>query len=829
MPRQRPHAAHLPGPCDPLEGHHAGARLQGPSLPAPMRSIRPQALLLLGAGCADGPDPGMEDRPVPLEASGVLLDATGEAAWGPALDAAGAPALLDAAELPLLTAQVERRAAPLVEGLRDPNPRVRARAALALASVQDEGARGPLEAALTDPDVLVGGYAAFALGQLAAEPGASDAPLLAVLGTSADPLRGEDEAPEEAPAPRDAAAPPPPESILRLRALEALGKAGGPVAVDALLDWTAPTPAESAARQLALGRLLLRGVAGEPERSARLAEAILDGVNAAELEVREASAWALSRSPDPAPWAHRVDALRERFDALEGDDPTALHLTTALGRLQDAEDLPRFVTRLESAPDWRLRTVAARAIGVRGWVPRGEVRDALHAALENDPSGHVRIAAATALAGLLPPERTEDLVQKVRGVETAPGRWREQAPFLPLLVEEGRGDVVVAWVRSLHGSAPRSGGRGSAEGTGSGRAQGLAAGLEALVASGDPGVTPLLLELTEDRDPATQGAAVRALVARWDRLDDADLGRVAERLAELALEGPLPAAVPAIRALGHPAFHGFGALPTLEQALEAAMSEPAGTPSGTLSGAPPGGPSRTPSEASAWGPAAARGLRVEALLLALGELGDPAVLGRLEAATGDPRPGVRRAAADALERLTGVRPRGLALPPVERPLDPAILEVLGPEPRWVLETEQGEVVIRLAPRLAPLTVQTVAQLSGDGAYDDTPFHRVIGNFVAQGGDVSLGDGTGTPGFAIRSEFTPLPFVRGVVGMASSGKDTEGAQFYLTHSPQPHLDGGYTAFGWVEEGGEVLDRILPGDLLLRARVEPTPQAGRQPGP
>jgi len=91
--------------------------------------------------------------------------------------------------------------------------------------------------------------------------------------------------------------------------------------------------------------------------------------------------------------------------------------------------------------------------------------------------------------------------------------------------------------------------------------------------------------------------------------------------------------------------------------------------------------------------------------------------------------------------------------------------------------------------------------------------------MVQGGDVAMGDGSGSPGFSIRSEFTRIPFQRGVIAMASAGKDTEDSQFFLTHSMQPHLDGEYTAFGWVESGFEALDGILEGDRLVRARVVP----------
>jgi cyclophilin family peptidyl-prolyl cis-trans isomerase len=82
----------------------------------------------------------------------------------------------------------------------------------------------------------------------------------------------------------------------------------------------------------------------------------------------------------------------------------------------------------------------------------------------------------------------------------------------------------------------------------------------------------------------------------------------------------------------------------------------------------------------------------------------------------------------------------------------------------------------------------------------------------------MGDGTGGPDYRIRTELTELPFGRGILGMASAGKDTEGSQYYVTHSPQPHLEMGYTAFGWLESGGDVLDLIQQGDRIVRMTLE-----------
>jgi cyclophilin family peptidyl-prolyl cis-trans isomerase len=150
--------------------------------------------------------------------------------------------------------------------------------------------------------------------------------------------------------------------------------------------------------------------------------------------------------------------------------------------------------------------------------------------------------------------------------------------------------------------------------------------------------------------------------------------------------------------------------------------------------------------------------------------------------------------------------------------DWAELSELGTSPRLVLETERGTLALELYPDEAPLTVQTVARVAREGRYDGVPFHRVLPNFMAQGGDVARGDGLGDAGFRVPSELTHLRYVPGTIGMARIDKDSEGSQFFIAQSIQPHLDGGYGAFGRVVEGMDVVDALIEGDRIVRARVE-----------
>ena len=133
-----------------------------------------------------------------------------------------------------------------------------------------------------------------------------------------------------------------------------------------------------------------------------------------------------------------------------------------------------------------------------------------------------------------------------------------------------------------------------------------------------------------------------------------------------------------------------------------------------------------------------------------------------------------------------------------------------------IETRYGNLRVELECSQARLTCLNFLQLTRQKFYDGQIFHRVIPDFVVQAGD-PRGDGWGGPGYTIRDELSRVPYERGVIGMASSGPDTAGSQFFITLSRQPHLDGRYTAFGRVVQGEEILDRLVQGDRLERVRV------------
>jgi peptidyl-prolyl cis-trans isomerase B (cyclophilin B) len=136
----------------------------------------------------------------------------------------------------------------------------------------------------------------------------------------------------------------------------------------------------------------------------------------------------------------------------------------------------------------------------------------------------------------------------------------------------------------------------------------------------------------------------------------------------------------------------------------------------------------------------------------------------------------------------------------------------------VIETGRGTIELELYPEHAPKTVNNFFFLAGEGFYDNIIFHRVIPNFMIQGGDPT-GTGRGGPGYRFEDELNgnPLKHDKNVVSMANAGPDTNGSQFFITHSPQPHLNGKHTVFGKVIKGSEVVDLIRQGDRIERITV------------
>ena len=134
----------------------------------------------------------------------------------------------------------------------------------------------------------------------------------------------------------------------------------------------------------------------------------------------------------------------------------------------------------------------------------------------------------------------------------------------------------------------------------------------------------------------------------------------------------------------------------------------------------------------------------------------------------------------------------------------------------MIETDKGNIVLELFENDAPNTVANFVKLINKGYYNGLKFHRVIPNFMIQGG-CPVGNGTGGPGYTIKCEINPKKHLKGTLSMAHAGKDTGGSQFFITHSPQPHLDGVHTVFGQVIEGMDVVNAIRQGDVMKQVKV------------
>jgi len=315
-----------------------------------------------------------------------------------------------------------------------------------------------------------------------------------------------------------------------------------------------------------------------------------------------------------------------------------------------------------------------------------------------------------------------------------------------------------------------------------------------------------------DPDAATRGAGARALLARWG-----------ERA--LALVTPLLA-----DSSGYARAAVLQALATLPAAVAAPVIEPALAPGGP--------PIARVTAAEALGALKARGsapalraLLADSLALlvasaagALAEAGDSAAVPALAQAwvahADSSDTDVHASLRDALRALAGrafADSVERAYPAVvARPVHDSAFFAPPAARGAVLRTEKGEIEWAFYGEEAPQTVKNFVRLAERGYFDGLYVHRVVPNFVIQDGDPT-GTGSGGPGWSIRCEYNRLRYEPGMVGMALSGKDTGGSQWFITHSPQPHLNGRYTIFARVTRGMDVVQRIVQGDRVLKVEI------------
>lgn len=638
--------------------------------------------------------------------------------------------------------------------LSDDDPEVRRRACLAYASLEDTTAIAQLVAGLTDPDTRVQEAAAFALGQTGA--------VLSEPGR----LRLEDDLLWKRLG----------ETTARDRLIEELGKFGTPEALRQLMIRLGNEFPETHpdALQAAMARFAIRGIVSD------------DGVRYLLRHTRPADGtpwqvvYALQRIGD-----HPL--VRQEMEQLlllrEHPDPVArMQLAVLLGKVKE----PRLVlTTLQTLAmhdaDWRVRVNALRALAGQGLRAREASIEIVRASIF-DPHPLVALAAIHAagssdIGGEIPDpsaNRILDGLMLIAANTAGTFHWSVQSQAAGALAEL-LGAQALRFCRSASNAEP-----------------GLAAGLlRAAGKTGSHDALPLLLARIDDASPRIACAALDGLDALFSRhTTDTALCEAVRQACLAALRSPDVAVVSTAAGI------------LREEPL--ASRESADALAAKLAAL------RVPDDIEAF----------QEICATLGALKDRTTVPSLLATLTVPDPSVAHAAAEALKNITGVSYDG-RIPQRTEPLytdfDFPYLRSLPDTIGASLETARGTIELILFKDAAPFTVMALAKLAGQrGFFRGRTIHRVVPNFVVQGGD-PRGDGWGGPGFTLRSEFSLLHFETGTMGIASAGKDTEGSQFFITHSPQPHLDGKYTIVGKVTRGQEIVDQILPDDRLFDLTV------------
>ena len=660
----------------------------------------------------------------------------------------------------------------LVSYLRDGDAQIRFKALIALANIQDTATSAQVSALLNDNDPRVRSAAAFALGQTG--PSKYQDSLLQKLSKETDP-----------------------DVVVRI--LEALGRIGRESSLDAVIDFDggSASPQIMAGQAMSVARFALRGI--KNERSIWFCFENLSQPNA---EVRWKSLFALWRTA-PHGLIDVEIAKRESLLTAVSKDPdpdVRLNLVTLLGRSKSdyAPDLVDSIRSDDSLrPNWEVEVQLVKATAAFAQASPEKVDDLTD--FLSSPNDHVKIAALQALYGFT-----------IQSIESAADTATLRQEILRLAetknpsAELVRGEAIVALARLFPEDFTHM--NFLAEKNLSVREKTKV--IEAL--SYIPTGRSLSITLFMLDDPN-----VRIAMAAWDfirryltpstlekfRSDAQEWGDAKNILYRKTLNA-LKRKDMAITQLASNAladtsyfglFRGSKLADTLILALKDAYALLA-----------------SPDDVEAMQAAAA----------AMGSMKDKRFVPVLEKALTDPDRTVALSAAIALRQITGTDytsrvPKSTKA--IHTDYDWATLESIPANAHAVVETSKGTFTIELGRDDAPFTVLTFVKLARKGFYNGLTFHRVVPDFVIQGGD-PRGDGWGGPGFSIRTEYSFAQFVRGAVGIASAGKDTEGCQFFVTHQPTPHLDGRYTVFGKIINGMDVVDQIQIGDTIKRITIE-----------
>ena len=678
------------------------------------------------------------------------------------------------AEKKILTLQDQRSLGngELVSYLANPDAQLRYCALIALANIQDTSTTGTAAALLHDPQPSVRAAAAFALGQIGTSK-AEDS-LLSALRRESD-------------------------STVVARILEALGKVGGENALEEIVAYGDSTagPSVRSEQALAVARFALRTI-----RSERSIWFCFDLITHPSAQVRWMALLALWRT---APHGLIDIEIAKRVEDLKrlANDPNMdvrLHLASLLARSKsgDAGDLVRAIQDADrQSPNWQVEVQLAQAFASLS-SSQPEFIDDLIACLSAS-NGHVKIAALQSLSAL--PKQSVDATADTL-------RLREQLGKLVSTknpdAELTRGEAFVTLAKLFPEEFGRKNFLANKELSVRERAKVLEAlsyvptgrSLSIMLfALDDPNVrvamaawdfvrrflTPFILSKIRSGDPDwvdARPALYRKTLYALKRKDMAITHLVSNALVDTTYFGM---------------FKESGLSDSLVLALKGAFS--------TLT---------SPDDVEA----------MQAAIAAMGRIGDKRFVSSLESALKDADKTVAAAAALALHDITG-KDYSSQVPKSTKALhtdyDWSALESIAPLNKAFIQTSKGMITLELLKEDAPFTVLSFVRLAKKKFYNGLQFHRVVPNFVIQGGD-PRGDGWGGPGYAIRSEFSLARFGRGMVGIASAGKDTEGCQFFITHLPTPHLDGRYTIFARVVAGQDVVDRIQIGDTITQITLE-----------
>ena len=668
----------------------------------------------------------------------------------------------------IMKAEDERRwDNDLRELLSNSSAAIRKRAALAAGRIGNEDSVNALADLLQDADTDVRATAAFAIGEVEAASGAG--PLLAVLKNAKEPL------------------------IVRARALEGLGKIAGAL------------PREQEPRRLELGVAIIEVLKTEAAFSDRLT-AIL-GLTAA-LRSRPANA-----GPTVAKFLTHPDA-RVRADAGN---------TLARLRLNDGNEQLRKL--LDTDADPIVRANAARVLGITE--DKASFDSLLKLAVE-DPDSRVRVSAIRSLALLKDARAAEKLVFRGAGLvmqekaKNAPAMNEvlEIATTLGRLLALKDDERAIAWLGALRDDL----GLTSPE-------------IEVAVArispaeyvrQFDPAAKPEPGEIdkTNWRSVSSVAAGFGEIAALPDSVKNkAELAASAESLIRSMLDYRNTVKLPADTHVEYAipdVLRAFAAFKPkdLAEVLLKHLNDPdvivRGTAADLLGDLPPS-EQNTRALIAAFPRTASDPLNDAALsiLAALGKQKSAAANDAMKNAL-DSRDYLVRQRGVSLLKANGVGDFSARIGTVQTGKTDAdyrrALARVGKKVRAVVTTTKGSFTMELLPEAAPLTVDNFVQLAQRSFFSRITIHRVVPNFVIQDGD-PRGDGNGGPAnHQIRCEINDVPYDRAAVGMALSGKDTGGSQWFVTHSPQPHLDGGYTVFGRVVAGMTVVDNIVRGDVI-----------------